>query len=267
MNLSLTTLGTASAMPNSDRNPSAQMLSANGRLFLIDCAEGTQQQIRRAHLSFSKIEAIFISHIHGDHVFGLFGLLNTLSLYGRTNVLHVFGPQPLGNMLAFYDNYFGEGTTYSIEYHPLSMKEPELVYSSKCITVSAFPLQHRIACFGFRFDEIVSERHRQESPSYVAKSYAYCSDTKPFAELSIWLQGVRYMFHEATYMSEMRQKAHERYHSTTDEAAGCALQAGAQKLIVGHYSARITDFDAYLKECTEVFPATELAQDLKTFIF
>lgn len=267
MNLSLTTMGTASAMPISDRNPSAQMLSANGRLFLIDCAEGTQQQIRKAHLSFAKIEAIFISHTHGDHVFGLFGLLNTLAMFGRENVLHIYGPQPLGNMLAFYRNYFGDGMTYEIEYHPLSMKEPEIIHTSKAITVSAFPLQHRIECYGFRFDEIVSERHLQANPDYQPKSYAYCSDTMPFPELPQWIKGVRCVFHEATYMSEMKQKAHERFHSTTDEAARCALEAGAERLIVGHYSARIKDFDAFLKECTDVFPATELGEDLKVFNF
>ena len=243
-------MGTASAMPISDRYPSAQMLKANGRLFLIDCGEGCQQQMRRCHFSFVKIEAIFISHTHGDHVFGLFGLLNSMAMYGRAVPLHIYGPQPLGNILAFYRNYFTDADSFEIVYHPLSMKAPELIHTSKHLTVTAFPLQHKIAAFGFRFDEIVTERHRLENPAYRGKSYAYCADTMPFPELPEWVRGV---------------KAAARYHSTTKQAAQCALEAGAKKLVVAHYSSRITDFDAYLRECTEVFPETVAATDCQVF--
>ncbi len=258
-------MGTASAMPISDRYPSAQMLKANGRLFLIDCGEGCQQQMRRCHFSFVKIEAIFISHTHGDHVFGLFGLLNSMAMYGRAVPLHIYGPQPLGNILAFYRNYFTDADSFEIVYHPLSMKAPELIHTSKHLTVTAFPLQHKIAAFGFRFDEIVTERHRLENPAYRGKSYAYCADTMPFPELSGWVRGVDLLYHEATYMDEMADKAAARYHSTTKQAAQCALEAGAKKLVVAHYSSRITDFDAYLRECTEVFPETVAATDCQVF--
>ncbi|MCR5548944.1 MAG: ribonuclease Z [Bacteroidales bacterium] len=252
-------------MPISDRYPSAQMLKANGRLFLIDCGEGCQQQMRRCHFSFVKIEAIFISHTHGDHVFGLFGLLNSMAMYGRAVPLHIYGPQPLGNILAFYRNYFTDADSFEIVYHPLSMKAPELIHTSKHLTVTAFPLQHKIAAFGFRFDEIVTERHRLENPAYRGKSYAYCADTMPFPELSGWVRGVDLLYHEATYMDEMADKAAARYHSTTKQAAQCALEAGAKKLVVAHYSSRITDFDAYLRECTEVFPETVAATDCQVF--
>ena len=258
-------MGTASAMPISDRYPSAQMLKANGRLFLIDCGEGCQQQMRRCHFSFVKIEAIFISHTHGDHVFGLFGLLNSMAMYGRAVPLHIYGPQPLGNILAFYRNYFTDADSFEIVYHPLSMKAPELIHTSKHLTVTAFPLQHKIAAFGFRFDEIVTERHRLENPAYRGKSYAYCADTMPFPELPEWVRGVDLLYHEATYMDEMADKAAARYHSTTKQAAQCALEAGAKKLVVAHYSSRITDFDAYLRECTEVFPETVAATDCQVF--
>ena len=254
-------MGTASAMPISDRNPSAQMLAVHGRLFLIDCGEGTQQQMRRCHLSFVKVEAIFISHIHGDHLFGLFGLLNSMAMYGRTGVLDIFGPPALGNVLKFYSNYFGTEDSFTIAFHPLTSSSPEVVHTSRHITVSAFPLKHKIECFGFRFDEIVTDRHRIENPSYKGKSYAYCSDTMPFDGLAGWVRGVDALYHEATYSADLADKAKARFHSTTVDAARCALEAGAGRLIIGHYSSRITDFEAHLQECKAIFPATFAAQD------
>ena len=266
MNFTLTTMGTASAMPISDRNPSAQMLAVHGRLFLIDCGEGAQQQMRRSHLSFVKVEAIFISHIHGDHLFGLFGLLNSMAMYGRTGVLDIYGPAALGNILKFYSNYFGTEDGFTIDFHAIKCSAPELIHTSKHVTVSAFPLKHKIECYGFRFDEIVTERHREENPDYVANSYAYCSDTMPFAELPEWVRGVRTLYHEATYNKEMADKAEKRFHSTTEDAARCALAAGADRLLVGHYSSRITDFPTFLAECREIFPNTELTQDLASLV-
>ncbi len=265
MIFTLTTLGTASAMPVSDRNPSAQMLSAGGRLFLVDCAEGTQQQIRRCHLSFLKIEAIFISHIHGDHVFGIFGLLNTMAMYGRTAPLDIYGPQALGSVLGFYRSFFGEYDGYELRFHPLDCKEPRQIHVSKFLTVSAFPLVHKIECYGYRFDETVTPRHAEANPAYRAKSYAYCSDTAPFPRLPDWVRGVTCLYHEATYPDDMASKAADRFHSTGRQAAECALAAGAGRLIIGHYSSRITDFDALLSECREVFPGTVAANDGDVF--
>ena len=261
MNFTLTIMGTASAMPISDRNPSAQMLAVQGRLFLLDCGEGTQQQIRRAHLSFLKVEAIFISHIHGDHLFGLFGLLNTMTLYGRTEPLYIYGPQALGSVLNFYKSFFGDHDSYEIRFTAVDAKELQPVHESKHVRVSAFPLKHRIECYGWRFDEIVTERHRRENPAYRAKSYAYCSDTMPFPELAAWVRGVDLLYHEATFPRDMADKAVKHWHSTGEQAAQCARDAGAGRLVIGHYSSRITDFDALLQECRDVFPETTTAQD------
>jgi len=267
MIFSVTTMGTASAMPISDRNPSAQMLTANGRLFLIDCGEGTQQQMRRCHFSFVKVEAIFISHIHGDHLFGLFGLLNSMAMYGRSAALDIYGPQALGGVLNFYRSYFGNDDLFELRFHALKSDGLELIHNSKHLTVSAFPLNHKIDCYGFRFDETVTERHRQENPDYRGKSYAYCSDTAPFPELSGYVKGVSCMYHEATYMSDMADKAAARFHSTGAQAAACAREAGAGKLIIGHYSSRINDIGALLAECREVFPDTVAASDCDVFEF
>lgn len=261
MNFTLTIMGTASAMPISDRNPSAQALAVHGRLFLLDCGEGTQQQMRRAHLSFMKVEAIFISHIHGDHLFGLFGLLNTMTMYGRTAPLYIYGPQALGSVLNFYKNFFGEWDCFEIKFIPVSCKEPQLIHTSKHVTVSAFPLQHKIETYGYRFDEIVTPRHRQENPDYHAKSFAYCSDTVPFPEEAEWVRGVDLLYHEATYPDEMADRAVKHWHSTAGQAAQCARDAGAGRLVIGHYSSRITDFDVLLAECQAIFPATEAGQD------
>ena len=160
MNFTLTILGSASALPFSDRNPSAQALSVHGRLFLLDCGEGTQQRIRQEHLSFVKIEAVFISHIHGDHCFGLFGLLSTMSLYHRVAPLHIFGPQNLGPIIKFYLSYFGQDLGYEIVFHPITAKSPVVIagtpaMTTKNVTVTAFPLNHKMDCYGYRFDEIV----------------------------------------------------------------------------------------------------------------
>ena len=180
MKFTLKIMGTASAMPISDRNPSAQVLCAEGRFFLIDCGEGTQQQLRRAGVSFLKIEAVFITHIHGDHMFGLFGLLGSMALYGRTADLYVYGPQALGSVLKFYESFFGEGMGYKVVFTAVKCREPEPVHSSKHLTVSAFPLAHKIECYGYRFDGIASERHP------VPPSYAYCSDTEAMPRLAGW---------------------------------------------------------------------------------
>jgi len=268
MNFTLTILGTASALPFSDRNPSAQALSVHGRLFLIDCGEGTQQRMRQQHLSFLKVEAIFISHIHGDHCFGLFGVLSTMGLYHRTAPLHIYGPQNLGPILKFYLSYFGEGNDYEIVFHPVNCKTPEVIVGedspvpgAEHLKVTAFPLNHKIDCSGFRFDEVVSPRRNPWAP----RSYAYCSDTAPFPELTEYVKGVDLLYHEATYPAELSAKGAQYFHSTTVQAAQCALAASAKKLIIGHYSSRVKDLGIFEKECREIFPNSFAANDGDVF--
>ena len=246
-------LGTASAVPISDRNPSAQVLKVHGRLFLIDCGEGTQQQFRRCHMSFLKVEAIFLSHIHGDHLFGLFGVLSTMAMYGRTQKLPIYAPKSFGPVLKFYMSYFGDGMSYEPVHIPLDVHSPELVHESRELKVSAFPLHHKIDCFGFRFD--YKEKY----------SYAYCSDTMPFPELQEWVKDVNLLYHEATYTCEFADKAAQRFHSTTKDAATCAKAAGAGKLLIGHYSSRIRDISIFEKECRDIFPDTTATNDGDVF--
>lgn len=283
MNFTLTILGSASALPFSDRNPSAQALSVHGRLFLIDCGEGTQQRIRQEHLSFVKIEAIFISHIHGDHCFGLFGILSTMSLYHRIQPLHVFGPQNLGPVIKFFLSYFGQDLGYEIVYHPLSNKYPQIIagpesflpslkkgfgeessgpaYKCNELQVTAFPLNHKIDCYGYRFDEIVEPRRNPWKP----RSYAYVSDTAPFPGLAEYVKGADLLYHEATYPAELGGKAVQYYHSTTVQAASCARDAGAGKLLVGHFSSRVKDISRLQEECREIFPETIAVNDGDVF--
>lgn len=283
MNFTLTILGSASALPFSDRNPSAQALSVHGRLFLIDCGEGTQQRIRQEHLSFVKIEAIFISHIHGDHCFGLFGILSTMSLYHRIQPLHVFGPQNLGPVIKFFLSYFGQDLGYEIVYHPLLNKYPQIIagpesflpslkkgfgeeisgpaYKCNLLQVTAFPLNHKIDCYGYRFDEIVEPRRNPWKP----RSYAYVSDTAPFPGLVEYVKGADLLYHEATYPAELGGKAVQYYHSTTVQAASCARDAGAGKLLVGHFSSRVKDISRLQEECREIFPETIAVNDGDVF--
>lgn len=255
MNFTLTILGSASALPFSDRNPSAQALSVHGRLFLLDCGEGTQQRIRQEHLSFVKIEAVFISHIHGDHCFGLFGLLSTMSLYHRVAPLHIFGPQNLGPIIRFYLSYFGQDLGYEIVFHPITAQG--LAMTTKNVTVTAFPLNHKMDCYGYRFDEIVTPRRNPWKP----RSYAYVSDTAPFPELASYVKDVDLLYHEATYPAGMEDKAQQYYHSTSLQAAQCARDAGARQLIIGHYSSRIKDISSLAEECREIFPESFTVND------
>lgn len=317
MNFTLNVLGTASALPTTERYPSAQVLDVHGRLFLIDCGEGTQMRMRKAGISFLKIEHICISHIHGDHIFGFFGLLSTMGMLGRSADLSIYGPRAFGPVLKFFLSYFGEGIKFEINFVPLEMKEPQLVYENKVMEVLAFPLRHRIDTFGFIFrektpplnvrKEAISQYHltlgeigalkrgedvvrpagpdtepsvangfvpcsgtdeplviRNEQAAYLPfspRSYAYCSDTSPFPELSEWVKGVDLLYHEATFPSEMAEMAEKTFHSTTLQAAECASKAGVGRLLVGHYSSRFQDVSFYLDQIRSIFPNSDLAHD------
>ena len=297
MNFTLNVLGTASALPTIERYPSAQVLNVRGRLFMIDCGEGAQIQLRRVGVSFLKIEHICLSHVHGDHIFGLFGLLSTMGMLGRTAPLAIYAPASLAPTLEFFRTNFGEGLLYEIEHVVLEMTSPEVVYENRNVELLAFPLNHRVETFGFmirekmpqfnvhkdaiaryglslaeigtlkRGEDVVRESMviKNTEAAYLPfkpRSYAYCSDTAPFPQLAEWVRGASVLYHEATFPAEMAEMAEKTFHSTTLQAAQCALDAGVGRLLVGHYSSRFPSVEFYLDELRSVFPESYLTKDM-----
>ena len=284
-------------MPVRGRRQSAQALQVHGRLFLIDCGEGTQYAMTEYKVPMMKLDSIFLSHIHGDHVFGLFGLLSTLGMKGRLTPLNIFAPVNFGPILKFFLSYYGEGIAYEIRFTPLKMKEPETVLETKSLRVRAFPLNHAIETFGFLFEEKEPpfNVHKDAIEKYALtlteigtlkrgedvlradgslipaaeaaykpfepRSYAYCSDTAPFPEQAQWLKGVTVLYHETTYLEELADQGAQRHHSTTLQAARLAREAGAGKLLIGHYSSRSSDVQAYENECRSIFGETYATAD------
>ena len=309
MEFSFLTMGTASALPTANRYPSAHILTVRERLFLIDCGEGAQMQMRKFGVSFAKIDHIFISHLHGDHLFGLFGLLSTMAMGGRTGDLHIFAPGGFDKILSFFMEQFGEGIKYNIEFHPISCKEPVQIFDSRQLEVLAFPLVHRGETYGFLFKEkepqlnvhkhliepynlslydiarlkegsdiiressfidddgtevVYEETLKNEDFTYLPykpRSFAYCTDTLPFKRLAGWIKGADLIYHDSTYTKEFEELAKTTLHSTSAAAACCAKEAGAGKLVLGHYSSRYKSLDTMLEEAREIFPSTELAKE------
>lgn len=301
MNFIVKILGTASALPTTHRFPSAQVVDVRGRLFMIDCGEGAQIQLRKAKVSFLNIEHICLSHIHGDHIFGIFGLLSTMGLLARKAPLNIFAPAGFAPILEFFKSQFGEGLLFDIHFIPLEMKEPEVVYENRKTELLAFPLNHRVDTYGFIIREKMPQRNvRKEAISqydlsltdigtlkrgedivresdsgepqvikneevtyyrYMPRSYAYCSDTAPFAELADWVRGVDLLYHEATFPEDMEEMAEKTHHSTTIQAASVAKAAEVKRLIVGHYSSRFPSVDFYLDQIKTVFAEAMLAND------
>ena len=301
MNFTIKILGTASALPTTHRFPSAQVVDVRGRLFMIDCGEGAQIQLRKAKVSFLNIEHICLSHIHGDHIFGIFGLLSTMGLLARKAPLNIFAPAGFAPILEFFKTQFGEGLLFDIHFIPLEMKEPEVVYENRKTELLAFPLNHRVNTYGFIIREKMPQRNvRKEAISqydlsltdigtlkrgedivrvsdsgepqvikneevtyyrYMPRSYAYCSDTAPFAELADWVRGVDLLYHEATFPEDMEEMAEKTHHSTTIQAASVAKAAEVKRLIVGHYSSRFPSVDFYLDQIKTVFAEAMLTND------
>ena len=290
-------------MPDPERSQSAQVLSVHGRLFLIDCGEGTQVRLLRCGIPMMKLDSIFISHIHGDHLFGLFGLLATLGMKGRQIPLNIFAPPNFGPVLNFFLGYYGEGLSYEIRFTPLKMKAPEKILQAKSFEVLAFPLRHGIDTFGFMFREkepswnvrkefiprygltlteigtlkrgedvvredgtVISASEASYKP-FEPRSFAYCSDTAVFPEEREWLKGVDLLYHEATYPMEYAAKAVQYYHSTTRDAARCAADALVGKLLVGHYSSRVRDIGVFQAECRTIFAESYAANDCDVIDF
>lgn len=301
MPMQLTILGTSSALPTSERFPSAHVLNAHERLYLIDCGEGTQMQLRKNRLRFGKINHIFISHLHGDHVFGLYGLLSTFSLMGRSSPLHLYAPENYNEMLRSHLLDFDIHLNYDIDFIPLSGRDPVKILDDKYLTVSSFPLEHRVPAFGFIFREKQPDRNilseaitKHEIPvaripaikkgadfvtpdGTVIKneditvpgpeplSYAYCSDTKPFRRLASFVEGADLLYHEATFDKSMKDLAKMTGHSTTVDAAATAVKAGVKAMVIGHFSARYREIGPLVEEAKAIFPMTFPAIDGKTY--
>ena len=284
-------------MPVRGRNQSAQALQVHGRLFLLDCGEGTQYALVRDRVPMMKLDSLFLTHIHGDHVFGIFGLLSTLGMKGRQMPLNIFAPVNFGPILKFFLSYYGDGIGFEIRYTPLKMKGPETILETKSLRVQAFPLNHGIETFGFRFEEkdppfnvhkeaiakygltlteigtlkrgedvvradggVIPAEEAAYKP-FVPRSYAYVTDTAPFPEEADWLRGTTVLYHETTYLEELADQGAQRHHSTTLQAAHLAQEAGVGKLLIGHFSSRNVNGKAYEAECRKVFPNTFATSD------
>ena len=296
---SVTILGSNSALPANGRYPTAQLLNVDSSYYLIDCGEGTQMQLRRYRLKMQRITAIFISHLHGDHYFGLLGLINSLHLLGRKQELTLVCPCLLKKIIELQLKASGGALQYKLNYiftdsiH--QKKEKQELYADKHIVVNGFPLKHRIDCSGFEFAETKSDfKYDPEkggalgvkvaeiprlkkgvdierldgtfishldvtSPPDPIRKYAYCTDTKALESTSVYSQGADTMYHEATFLKSEARRAKQTYHSTAERAAGVALKANVGQLLIGHFSARYKDLEPLLTEASEVFPNTALA--------
>lgn len=293
---SVTILGSNSALPAYNRFPSAQFIQHKNTSFLVDCGEGTQFQLNRYHIKRGNLEYIFISHMHGDHYYGLVGLLNSFLLNNRQKPLYIFGPPELEKILLLQTHYDNERWTYPIHFHPIKNTETSyLLVETADLVIYTIPLQHKIPCTGFLFKEkpkVLSfdsaairkygihhtqipaikagEDFVQEDgtiiknelittgrpPSY---SYAYCSDTRYDESIIELIREVTVLYHEATFLQHDEQKAFDRFHSTTKQAAQIAKLANVHQLVVGHYSARYKDLSDFLSETQAVFKQTRLA--------
>lgn len=291
--LALTILGNNSAIPAHGRNPTAQVLQTNDENYLIDCGEGTQNQLTKYKIKRSKINRIFISHLHGDHYFGLIGLLTSMGLLGRTNELHVYAPALLQQIIQLHLDAANTILPYPLYFHIL--KEEGEIANDKKIIVSTFKVSHRIDCFGFLFKEKKNPRsiiidkvklyeipeayycELQKGKDYVTKKgtiisnedvtepttaarvYAYCADTIYDQNIAEKIKGADLVYHETTYLKDLEERAAARFHCTTVQAGNIAKLAGAKKLLIGHFSSKYEILDDFLAETKSVFENTELA--------
>jgi ribonuclease Z len=295
----VTILGNGSAVPTQQQNPSAQMLQYGHRRFLIDCGEGTQMQMLKYDISRKNLSHIFISHLHGDHYFGLVGLISTLHLFGREQPLHVYGPELLEAIIRMQLKASDTRLKFPLMFHVL--RNTDVIYEDNVFEISCFPLNHRIATWGFVFREKEKERNlrkdfvRRYAPGVeqmhkvkqgsnfetpngdvlkneditldppLPRSYAYCSDTAYDLNIVPFIRSVDLLYHEATFDDTMAEIAAEKYHSTARQAAQIAAEAGVGKLLLGHFSARFSDVDHLLEEAREVFENTSLSREGETY--
>ena len=294
-------LGCGSALPTLKHHASSQIVEIRDKFMMIDCGEGTQLQLRRSHVHFGRISSVFISHLHGDHCFGLIGLISTFGMLGRTAPLHVYATAELKPMLDAQLEMFCTGLDYEVVFHAVDTTRKAVVYEDRSLIVESIPLNHRIACCGFLFREKPSLPHIRRDmidfygipvsqinnikagagwttpdgkviaheeltrPADAPRSYAYCSDTKYMPRLHELIAGVSTLYHEATYDTEHEQRASLYYHSTAAQAAQVARDAHAHKLLLGHYSARYEREEVLLNEARAIFPNTFLTDENKVF--
>ena len=297
--LAVTILGNNSALPAFDRHPTAQVVTMEDQIFLVDCGEGTQMQMAKYKIRRSKINYIFISHLHGDHYFGLIGLLTSMGLLGRTHDLHIYAPSALQDIIGLQLKVADIQLPYPLHFHALDTEGPVLREAK--FEVSCFPVFHRIECWGFRFREvrpfrrINPEKARQYNvpssffdrlkwgesyltkdgvlvenqwvtePANRAKSYAYSADTLFDERVAASVHGVDMLYHETTYLKDLELQAGKRFHSTTTQAATIAQLAGVKRLLIGHFSSKYEKLHAFELEAREVFPNSELALEGVTY--
>lgn len=301
MSFTVTILGAASAKPTIDRHPSAQVVNIHEQHYLVDAGEGTQQQLIRYGINPLKIREVFISHLHGDHVYGLFPFISTLGLYGRRTPLKVYAPAPFGEMLEAHLRLFDSQLPYEVEWVEVDTTKHRLLMENRTIEVWSIPLRHRVPCAGFLFREKepplnvekykiakyglsiaqITAAKRGEDITldsgevipngeltyrpYAPRSYAYLSDTNFSAKAANLCHGVSLMYHETTYAAAEQRSAKERGHATTRDAAKAALKAEAERLIIGHYSSRYKQLEPLVEEARTLFPATEAAVEGNIF--
>lgn len=299
--IKVTILGSASAKPTENRHPSAQIVNVDEQYYLVDAGEGVQKQMFRYGINPLKLRGIFISHLHGDHVFGVFPLISTLGLYGRRTPLKIFAPRPFGEILESHLRYFDPDLPYEVEWVEVDTTAHRIIFENNSLEVWSIPLRHRVPASGYMFrekmpelnvDKFKIERYGLSVKQIVAakrgedialddgtvipnaeitylprqpKTYAYCSDTNRSAMVARRVKGADLLYHEATYAAAERRQAKERGHSTSVDAAETALAAEAKRLIIGHFSSRYKEPSVLLDEARAVFPATDIATEGETY--
>lgn len=251
--LAVTILGNNSAVPAFDRHPTSQVVILNGANFLVDCGEGTQIQMINYKIRRSRISHIFISHLHGDHYFGLIGLITSFSLLGRQQELHIIGPAPLQQLIELQLKVADTTLCFDLHFH--TIRNEGILIDHEKFSVKCFRTNHRIECYGFVFSE--------KTPK--GKSYAFCADTKYDEDLIAHIKDVDMIYHETTYLDNFRERAELRFHSTSRQAALIAQKAGNKKLLIGHFSSRYDTLEEFETEAREIFPNTELALEGVTY--
>lgn len=301
--LKINILGCYAATPRTFNNPSAQVLTIKNKLFLIDCGEGTQVQLRKHQIKFNRISHIFISHLHGDHFFGLVGLITSFSLLNRQEDLHIFGPTGIKEIILLQLKISKSYTGYSLFFHEIENPESSLIWEDEQVSVQSIPLDHRISTYGYLFKEkntayqlnlsAIAENEVEHCyfnklkmgqdvpnrygtiipfqqltyPPIAEKSYAYCSDTAYTESIIPIIQNATVLYHESTFLASEAHLCAKTKHSTAKEAATIAQKAGVQHLILGHFSTRYKDLTAFLREAQPLFNATQLADDGTIFTF